>query len=109
MNPIETLAFYGEQILSYFDEVRRSACPRCDTPNLQVELVGRDVVIRCSVPLQEYNSEEDEEILTNVCTYIQHIRATPISGEPFTLKFSEGRPTAKNVPKTRVRRKRPTA
>jgi hypothetical protein len=109
MNPIEKLAFCGEQILSYLDDIRRTPCPRCQHGILTPESIGKDMIIRCSVPLHDYNNEEEEAVVSNVCSYVQHIKSTSIAGEPFTLRFSDSRPTAKNIPKPPTRRKRPSA
>lgn len=98
-NPIEAIAFAGEQVISYLDELTRLACPRCGEEALTPTIVGTNLVIRCSEFLQDYNSGEEEPLITGVCDYIQVIKKTSITQEPFTLKFKEGRATSRNLPK----------
>ena len=109
---LEKIVYAAEQILSYYDEILRASCPRCgEQKTLSIEPVGRDVIIRCSVAIHEVNAEEWEDLIPNACTFVAHVKPSNLLGEPFNLPFAEkrpGRPTAKNLPKPRTRRKRAT-
>lgn len=105
---IERIAFLGEQILSYQNDLRTTPCPRCGQSKLSFEFVGKDIMVRCSVDLIDYNAEEWEDVIPGVCTYAQHVQPIDLSSEPFTLRFATGRPTAKNLPKPKTRTRRKT-
>lgn len=109
-NPIEAIAYTGEQVLSFLDELSKLPCPRCGDQALTSTLVGLNIVVRCSEILQDYNSETGEAV-GFVCDYIQVIKRTSITKEPFTLKVKEGRATSKNIPKPKPtpRRRKPAS
>lgn len=104
-NPAERLAFAGEQVISFLDEITKLPCPRCQEQSLTPTIVGVNLVIRCSESLQDYNSCESIEapVITGVCDYIQVVKRTSIHKAPFT--FKEGRATSTNIPKKRGRPK----
>lgn len=107
MNAAERIAFAGEQVLSFLDEITRLPCPRCHEQTLTPTIVGANLVIRCSEVLQDYNSCEsttEVPVLEGVCDYIQVVKPTSVHMAPFNFKFTEGRATQKNVPKRRGRR-----
>lgn len=104
------IGFAGEQILSYFDEIKRIPCPKCDHTELSATLVGKSLLVRCSADQHTFNEEAatDEPVIEGVCDYIKLIKPSSLLKGPFTLKFSEDtkRATSPNAaPKRRVRRK----
>ncbi len=105
------IGFVGEQILSYWDEMTRIACPLCGEMDLSIGIVGKNLVIRCSEALADYNDDEDDRrdpIQLPTCSFAKIVRRTSLSDKPFTLNVGQEtrRGTAKNS-KAPVRRGRP--
>jgi hypothetical protein len=93
---LKVIGLAGEQILSYLDEISRTPCPHCGEAELGVELIGNNVVIRCSTSLSEYNDFNESTIIPYVCTYTQVIKRANLASPPFTLGIGDKRATAKN-------------
>jgi hypothetical protein len=93
---MQAIGLAGEQILSYLDEISRTPCPKCGEAELGIELIGNNVVIRCSPALSEYNDCVESSAIPYVCDYTQVIKKTNLSLPPFNLKVGEKRGTARN-------------
>lgn len=104
----QRIGFAGEQIISYIDEVSRTPCPQCGECDLRVTIVGKNIIIRCSEEMQDYNDYAESEVIPVVCDYVQVIKKTNLSQPPFSFKFDEGkRGTSRNSqPPTRRRRRK---
>jgi hypothetical protein len=103
------IGFVGEQILSYFDEIKRITCPKCGNVELSASLVGKSLLVRCSADQHDFNENfgTEEPVLLGVCDYLKLIKPSSMLKPPFTLKFSEDtkRGTAANsAPRARRRR-----
>lgn len=94
----DKLAYCGEQVLSFLDEIIRTACPKCGLCELNVCIVGKSLVLRCSESLKNYNDESDTEL--TVCDFIKTIR--PVNLGTLNMDYSpDKRATAQNRKVTR--------
>jgi hypothetical protein len=100
------IALYGEQILSYLDQISKTPCPDCGYTTLVASWASQKFIVRCSPDLQTLNDEISavgEQNLLPVCMYVATIHPVNLTEQPFTLAFAEKRPTKRNVPKARRR------
>lgn len=106
MTSAERLAYSGEQVLCFIEEITKLACPKCGECNLSPTIVGSHLVIRCSEALSDYMAmDPSEPQLPNVCDFAQVIKKVSLASEPFTWANKKGRPTQKNIPRPRRARK----